>query len=107
MRTRRLHRALADGFLTNVLNPKVSLFYLAVFPQFIHHEANGCAAIGSAFALVSIHAALNVGWFSLMIMLFARLSGAARNRSVQRAIKAVAGTVFVGFSLKLATLKTS
>jgi threonine/homoserine/homoserine lactone efflux protein len=105
VRARQLPRALMDGFLTNTLNPKVSMFYLAVFPQFIQHDPDGQAAIGMAFVLVSIHATLNVIWFGSMVVLFARLAGAARNPTFQRWLKGVTGVVFVGFGAKLATLR--
>jgi threonine/homoserine/homoserine lactone efflux protein len=103
---RRLPRAFLEGFLTNTLNPKVSMFYLAVFPQFIPHEANGQAAMGSAFALVTMHAALNVIWCGLIVMLLGRLAGVARAPRFQRALKAVTGVVFIGFGARLATLRS-
>ena len=101
-RQRTLTKAFAEGFLTNALNPKVSMFYLAAFPQFIS-EAQG--AIGASFTLVFIHSMLNLVWFSAMVMLFARLSGAARNLTFQRWLKGVTGMVFIGFGAKLASLK--
>lgn len=102
---KQLPRAYAEGFLTNTLNPKVSMFYLAVFPQFIQHDASGQTAMGSAFVLVCIHAALNAVWFGAMVLLFARLAGAARNATLQRWLKGVTGVVFIGFGAKLATLR--
>jgi threonine/homoserine/homoserine lactone efflux protein len=105
VRTRRLSRAVAEGFLTNMLNPKVSMFYLAVFPQFIPHAADGRASIGSAFVLVTLHALLNLAWFGTMILLFARLAGASRNPVFQRWLKGITGVVFLGFGAKLATLR--
>ena len=43
------------------------MFYLAAFPQFL--PVDGGTA-GSAFLLISIHALLNVAWFSAMVLLF-------------------------------------
>lgn len=106
-RRRQLPRAFAEGFLTNMLNPKVSMFYLAVFPQFIQHHGNGQAAVGSAFVLVTIHACLNVSWFGTMVVLFDRLAGAARNPTFQRWLKGVTGVVFIGFGAKMATLRAA
>lgn len=101
-RPRRLRRAFAEGFLTNALNPKVAMFYVAVFPQFVPHDA---ASPLSAYLLVAVHALLNMAWFGPMVLLFGRLSTFARTGRVQRWIKAATGLVFVGFGLKLATLR--
>ncbi len=101
-RQRTLAKAFVEGFLTNALNPKVSMFYLAAFPQFVT-QTHG--ALGASYALVFIHSMLNLVWFSTMIMLFARLSGAARGPSFQRWLKGVTGIVFIGFGAKLASLK--
>ena len=101
-RQRTLAKAFAEGFLTNALNPKVSMFYLAAFPQFISQTQG---AVGASFTLVFIHSLLNLIWFSAMVLLFARLTEAARNRTFQRWLKGVTGAVFIGFGAKLATLK--
>ena len=101
-RRRTLLVAYGEGFLTNALNPKVSIFYLAAFPQFI---PVGEGAITSAFMLVCVHASINVIWFSTMIILLSRLSGMARNGSFQRALKAVTGSVFIVFGIKLALFR--
>ncbi len=101
-RQRTLTKAFAEGFLTNALNPKVSMFYLAAFPQFIS-ETHG--AVGASFTLVFVHSMLNLIWFAAMVILFARLTGAARNLAFQRWLKGVTGIVFIGFGAKLASLK--
>ena len=106
-RIRQLPAAFAEGFLTNALNPKVSMFYLAAFPQFIPHTAGESAAVGAAFALVVIHSLLNAIWFGAMVLLFARLTGAAQNQTFQRWLKGVTGAVFVGFGVKLATIRAA
>lgn len=101
-RKRTLFKAFLEGFLTNALNPKVSMFYLAAFPQFIS-QAQG--AVGASFTMVFIHSMLNLVWFCAMVLLFARMTGAARSRRFQRWLKGLTGAVFIGFGAKLATLK--
>lgn len=101
-RQRTLVKACIEGFLTNALNPKVTMFYLAAFPQFISQSQG---AIGASFTLVFIHSMLNLVWFSALVLLFSRLTGAARNNTFQRWLKGVTGAVFIGFGAKLATLK--
>ena len=98
-RRRTLMAAYAEGFITNALNPKVSMFYLAAFPQFL---AAGDASAANTFLLVFIHSMLNLVWFTTLIMAFARLSAAARGGAAQRWIKGVTGMVFLGFGYKLA-----
>jgi len=99
---RTLHKAFVEGFLTNALNPKVSMFYLAAFPQFIS-QSHG--ALGASFTLVFAHSMLNLIWFSAIILLFSRLTETTRSGSFQRWLKGVTGVVFIGFGIKLATLK--
>lgn len=95
-------KAFGEGFLTNALNPKVSMFYLAAFPQFI---PAGEGAVTAAFFLVFLHTVLNVLWFGAMVLLFARLSSGLRSGAFRRFIKALTGTVFVAFGAKLALLR--
>ncbi|MBN9672815.1 LysE family translocator [Roseibium aggregatum] len=101
-RKRTLARAFSEGFLTNALNPKVSLFYLAAFPQFI---PVGDGAVTSAMSLVGLHAAINAAWFGSLVVVFSKMGAAVRKPSVQRWVKGVTGTVFMGFGLKVAMLR--
>ena len=88
--------------LTNALNPKVSMFYLAAFPQFI---PLGEATAISAFFLVFLHSAINAVWFTAMVLLFDRLSAATSRGHFQRWLKGVTGVVFIGFGAKLASYR--
>ncbi|MEL7115076.1 MAG: LysE family translocator [Pseudomonadota bacterium] len=101
-RRRSLHEAFVEGFLTNALNPKVSMFYLAAFPQFITFGETSAA---SAFLLVALHSMINAIWFIAMVLLLARLTAFARSGPVQRWLKAITGAVFVGFGIKLAQVR--
>ena len=96
-----LWRVYRQGFLTNVLNPKVALFFLAFVPQFI---APGTEDKVTAFLLLGLLFNLN----SLPINFgYAWLAGWASRRvgAVQRAMHwmdRAAGVMFVGFGLRLA-----
>lgn len=96
-----LWRVYRQGFLTNVLNPKVALFFLAFVPQFI---APGTEDKVTAFLLLGLLFNLN----SLPINFgYAWLAGWASRRvgAVQRAMHwmdRAAGVMFIGFGLKLA-----
>lgn len=88
------------GFWTNVLNPKVALFFLAFVPQFIAPDANPKALyfvlLGVLFNLNAIP--VNVGWAVAAGWLARR--GAVR-KGLHRLDRA-AGILFIGFGLKLA-----
>jgi len=94
-----LSAAFAEGFITNALNPKVSMFYLAAFPQFISPASGGFLP---ALLLVVIHSALNAVWFSLMILFFGYFDRANANRLFQRVMRGVTGIALLGFGGALA-----
>ncbi|MGB0682451.1 MAG: LysE family translocator [Magnetovibrionaceae bacterium] len=103
-RKRTIWMALSEGFLTNALNPKVALFYLAAFPQFIPAGEGGFVG---AVLLVSIHAVIAGLWFAGIILFLDRLSASSRSGTVRRLIKGVTGAVFIGFAVKLATFRAA
>lgn len=96
-----LRRIYLSGFLTNVLNPKVALFFLAFVPQFIAPDTTDKV---TAFLLLGLLFNLN----SLPINFgYAWLAAWAANRVqvVQRTLHwldRMAGVMFLGFGLKLA-----
>ena len=99
--TTSLWRVFRQGFLTNVLNPKVALFFLAFVPQFIAPGTDNKVVV---FLLLGLLFNLN----SLPINFgYAWLAGWAshRVRAVQRTMHwmdKAAGLMFVGFGLRLA-----
>lgn len=101
-RQRTLIKAFGEGFLTNALNPKVSMFYLAAFPQFITVGESSAAA---SFMLVVILSLINAAWFGAMVLLLDRFVAVASSARMQRWIKGVTGVVFIGFGAKLASYR--
>ncbi|MCY7297098.1 LysE family translocator [Alteromonas sp. a30] len=96
-----MRAAFSQGFLTNVLNPKVSMFYLAAFPQFI--SVNESAI--NAYALVTVHSMVNFIWFSMMVFMLSRIKNATNNVRFKRWLNYTTGIVFIGFGSKLALMK--
>jgi threonine/homoserine/homoserine lactone efflux protein len=86
------------GLLTNLLNPKVGAFYLAVLPQFI---PAGESPLGVGLLLALVHDLEGLIWFTAIISGAQVLRGFLRRRSVQRAVDGGTGAVLVGFGVKL------
>jgi threonine/homoserine/homoserine lactone efflux protein len=90
----------AQGLLSNALNPKVALFFLTFLPQFL--PASG-ASLPTAFALSGIFALLYLAWFSALIATVDRLGRALNSARVQRRLERMTATALLGFAIRLAT----
>lgn len=90
---------LRQGALTNLLNPKIGAFYVALLPQFIPHEAS---AVVWGVTLAGVHAALGVVWLGALALVAARARAWLRRPRTARVIDGVAGTAIVGLGVKLA-----
>lgn len=86
------------GFLTNVLNPKVGVFYVTLLPQFVVSEVPAGPYI---FALAGIHVGLSLLWFVLLIAAARPLQRWLARPRVQTALDRITGGVFVAFGLRL------
>jgi threonine/homoserine/homoserine lactone efflux protein len=93
-------RAARTGLATNLLNPKVGVFYVALLPQFL---PAGSDPLLVGLLLAGVHALLSVVWFALLIALAAVLSRWLRRPASVRAIDGVTGVTLVGFGVRLAT----
>lgn len=92
--------AFSEGFITQILNPKVSMFYLAAFPQFLGAQflAPNAALVAQAMGLVAIHASLIFIWFSLVSRAFVRLQRGPNTAGIERSIQGFSGAVMLYFS---------
>lgn len=87
------------GFLSNLLNPKVGVFYVSFLPQFL---PQGVPAAPFMLLLTAIHALLGVIWLGLLIAATQPLARILRQAAVVRWLDRVTGGVFIAFGLKLA-----
>ncbi|WP_428311242.1 LysE family translocator [Hydrocarboniphaga sp.] len=94
-------RIYLQGLLTNVLNPKVALFFLAFVPQFIGHDAPN-----KALAFVVLGCIFNFNgmlWCHLLAVFTATASQRIRvSAFVTQTLNRVIGALFVSFGIKLA-----
>ena len=92
-------RWLLRGFLTNLLNPKVGVFYVTFLPQFV---PAGAPATGFMLLLAGIHALLGVFWFTALVTATRPLRRLLRRAAVVRALDRVTGGVLIAMGLRLA-----
>jgi threonine/homoserine/homoserine lactone efflux protein len=98
------HRWLWRGLLTNLLNPKVGVFYVTLLPQFI---PRGGSVIGYSLLFTSIHVAEGVLWLTALTLAVGPLRSWLSRRSVVRALDCGTGTVLIGCGVALALERRS
>jgi threonine/homoserine/homoserine lactone efflux protein len=86
------------GVMTNLLNPKIGAFYVAVLPQFIP-EHSSPLLMGILLALV--HDLEGLLWFSVIILMAGRMTEILRRRAAHRVVDGATGSALVGFGIKL------
>lgn len=93
---------LGRGYLTNLLNPKVGVFYVSFLPQFLPAHVPAAPFI---FLLALLHALMGVAWFALLIVATRPIARALKQPSVVRRLDRLTGLVFVSFGVKLALVR--
>jgi threonine/homoserine/homoserine lactone efflux protein len=87
-----------QGFLSNITNPKVLIFYLAVLPQFLRPGE----APGWLLAFAWSHAALGLIYLMALSTGLARLRKMLTSRRTRRAMDGTTGVLLLGFSARVA-----
>lgn len=95
-----LWQVFAGGFLTNVLNPKVVIFFLAFVPQFIAPQVENKSLAFAALGLLFTVNALPVNAAYVLLAGWARRSAAVARG--MHWLDRLAGVLFIGFGLRLA-----
>ena len=88
-----------QGLFTNLLNPKVGAFYLAILPQVIPVDA---PHLSWGLALAAVHVGEGIVWLGMVLVLAHSLRTWLERPRVVRGIDAVVGAVITGFGIKLA-----
>jgi threonine/homoserine/homoserine lactone efflux protein len=88
------------GFITDLLNPKVGVFFVSFLPAFV---PTGYAVGWTTFALGTWYAVLTALYFLGLIALSGTVSTWMRSPRIRRRLDALTGVVILGFGLRLAT----
>ena len=88
----------AAGLLSDLLNPKVGLFFLAVLPQFIPRHA---LVTWYALAYASVDAVIALGWLTAVVWLASRANHWIRRPRVRRVLGRTVGAVLIGLGIEV------
>ena len=92
-------RSVVEGLLTNVLNPKVAIFYLAFLPQFI---SPGDRVFAKSVMLAGIHFTIGIIWLSLVTAFLGKMRALLNRPRIRGVIEAATGAVLIAFGVRLA-----
>jgi len=92
-------RCFREGFVTNLLNPKVVLFYLAIVPQFVPSDGS---VIATSLMLASLHAVMGIAWLSALCLVAGRTKDWLTRPKARAAVEKTAGLALIGFGLSVA-----
>lgn len=96
-----MKKVFMSGVITNVLNPKVALFFLAFLPQFVEtNQADSPVPfllLGATFTTTGTAWCIGLALFASMLAIRIR-----QNPSIKKWLDRITGTLFVGLGIKLA-----
>ena len=91
-----------QGFLTNLLNPKIAVFFLTFLPQFVNPGSHTFMP----FLILGItYSVLTVVWYLFYIYLLNQISAFMKKSKTQKVIEGITGSILIGFGIKLALEK--
>lgn len=86
-----------SGLVTSVSNPKLAVFFVALFPQFLNA---GSPVLPYALAMSVIIVALDIAWYSLLALAVDR-ARTVLTPGIQRGVERFTGTIMIGLGLRL------
>jgi threonine/homoserine/homoserine lactone efflux protein len=92
-------RALRDGLVTSLSNPKLAVFYIALFPQFV---PAGAPVLPSALLMAATIVAFDCVWYSALAYAVARARRAFVAGRWARRVERLTGAVLVALGVRLA-----
>src|SRR3954454_17227040 len=91
--------AYGQGLLTSAANPKLAVFFIALFPQFV---PDGAPVLPSALLMVATIVSFDLAWYSALAYLVARARRAFVEGPWLARVQRLTGAVLVGLGVRLA-----
>jgi len=95
----RFRRSFREGFLSNILNPKTAVFYMAFLPQFINPAQS---AIVQSIFLAGLHFIIAMIWQCLLALMVKHVKIWLQRPKVSQVFDGVTGTVMIALGLRVA-----
>jgi threonine/homoserine/homoserine lactone efflux protein len=92
-------RAFRDGLVTCLANPKLAIFFVALFPQFL---ARGHSNVTTGLAMAALIVALDLVWYSALALAVTRARHAFVSGPWRKRVERLTGSVMVAFGIRLA-----
>jgi RhtB (resistance to homoserine/threonine) family protein len=89
-----------QGLLTNLLNPKIAVFFTSFIPQFLEP---GDSVLVRSLVLGAVFTLIGLAWLSAYAVVVSKAGNALRRPRVKRALDRLTGCVLIAFGLRLAT----
>jgi len=90
--------AFRAGLATGLANPRLAVFFVALFPQFV---PEGSSVLPAALGMAALVVAFDLVWFSLLALVVDRARQLAGSRLARR-LERMAGAVLVGLGVRVA-----
>ncbi|RFS82922.1 LysE family translocator [Actinomadura spongiicola] len=91
--------ALRVGLTSNLLNPKVGVFYMSMLPQFI---PDGAPTFATSMLFGVIHVLEGLLWLLVVVLAAGAARGVLTRPAVKRRLQQVTGVAFIGFGVRVA-----
>jgi threonine/homoserine/homoserine lactone efflux protein len=96
---RTARTAYGNGLMTSFANPKLAVFFIALFPQFL---PNGDAVLPTTLAMAVLLIAVDLVYFSLLALIVARAHHAVVSSTLARRIERLTGAVMIALGVRVA-----
>ncbi len=96
---KRLRNSFNEGLITNLLNPKVAIFYIAFLPQFI---SPGDPVLAKSILLACIHNVMSLLWLGGLALALGSGHNWIQHRPVRSWLSGISGSILIGLGLRLA-----
>lgn len=91
--------AFRDGLATSLANPKLAVFFVALFPQFV---ADGSPVLPAALAMAGMIVVLDIAWYTSLAVVVDRSRRALTGSRVVRRLEQLMGAVLIGLGVRVA-----